>query len=202
MVGILDHESRETQGTNQNIVEQSVAKPQGTDPSTFAFDAPQAQVTGSSAIDDEGPATLTAGRSTTAFSSAPQELPPPVAQATGIMWNATGRRPQAPLRIETSAGANYYVKLVDAQSGAAAIAFFVEGGRPLEVAVPLGSYRFRYASGETWRGEESLFGPGDLTGFFEAGDRFDFAPGSGYTVQLILQTGGNLSTRSISQSQF
>lgn len=138
--------------------------------------------------------------------TAPQNLPPPVVQVSGIMWNVTGRPLEAPLRIETSQGADYYVKLIDATTGAAAIAIFVKGGWPLDVKIPLGSYHFRYASGETWRGESFLFGPDDLTSYNEAGDLFDFVAQdgyiNGYTVELIRQVGGNLSTKSISPSQF
>lgn len=138
--------------------------------------------------------------------AAPQNLPQPVMQAPGIMWSATGRRLEAPLRIKTSKGADYYVKLVDATTGAAEMTIFVKGGLPLDVKVPPGSYRFRYASGVTWRGEHALFGPGNLTSYNEAEDRFDFVVQggyiNGYTVELIRQTGGNLSTRSIPPSQF
>ena len=35
---------------------------------------------------------------------------PAIVQTPGIMWNATGRSLEAPLRIETRPGANYYVK--------------------------------------------------------------------------------------------
>lgn len=133
-------------------------------------------------------------------------LPPAVAQAPGIMWNTTGRPLEAPLRIETSSGADYYVKLINTSTGAAEIAIYIKGGLPLDVEIPLGSYRFRYASGETWRGETHLFGPKNLTSYNEAGDSFDFVVQdgyiNGYTVELIRQVGGNLSTRQIDPSQF
>lgn len=135
-----------------------------------------------------------------------QSLPDPVAQSPGIMWNMTGRQLQAPLRIETSAGVDYYVKLVDAMTGAEAVAIFVRGGIPLDVDVPLGSYFLKYASGQTWRGERPLFGPGDLTNYVKANSRFDFTVQggyiNGYTVELIRHPGGNLSTKSISPSEF
>jgi hypothetical protein len=141
-------------------------------------------------------------------------LPPPkpviyapaVQQVSGVMWNATGRRAQAPFEIVTSSGADYYLKLIDANTGKDAVAVYVKGGVPLEVEVPLGNYYVRYASGETWRGESFLFGPNDATRYNQADEIFRFAVSggyiNGYTIELIRQSGGNLSTRAIDASQF
>lgn len=86
------------------------------------------------------------------------------------------------------------------------MAVYIVGGRKIDVEVPLGSYILRYASGKTWRGETYLFGPGDLTAYNEAGSIFDFRVEngylSGYTVELISQVNGNLSTKSLSAGQF
>jgi hypothetical protein len=64
----------------------------------------------------------------------------------------------------------------------------------------------RYASGETWRGMQHLFGPGNMTSYQASSDifNFNFSGGyyRGYTVELIRQAGGNLDTRSISASSF
>lgn len=117
------------------------------------------------------------------------------------MWNRTNRLPRAPLKIRTPSRANYYVKLVDANTGADAVGIFVRGGQTVEAIVPLGSYRLRYATGQTWRGEAALFGPDTI--YNEALSRLDFADqGSGYIVELIRQEGGNLETHRISPSQF
>lgn len=76
----------------------------------------------------------------------------------------------------------------------------------MEVPVPLGSYRMRYAAGETWRGETHLFGPGELTSYNASESVFTFEGSggfvNGYTVELIRQVGGNMDTRRISPSQF
>jgi hypothetical protein len=134
-------------------------------------------------------------------------LPPTVARpAPGVMENRTGRPPEAPFGINTSPGADYYLKLVDATTGQDAVRIYVRGGQQLEVSVPLGSYRLRYASGEAWRGPAHLFGPGDLTSYNASDSVFDFEVSdgymNGYTVELIRQTGGNMDTRRISPSQF
>jgi hypothetical protein len=149
-------------------------------------------------------ATSPVSQALTQVASAP--LPPAVEQNTGLVWNRTGRRAEAPLTIVTSSGSDYYVKLIDAYTGADAIAIFVKGGQRIDVEVPIGSYKFRYATGVTWRGEQALFGPEGLTSYNEAGDRFDFLDQgesvSGYTVELISQENGNLSTHKIDMSQF
>ena len=133
-------------------------------------------------------------------------FPPLVIQSPGVMWNKTGRSLLAPLGVQTSIGTDYYIKLVDAETNRDAVAIYVIGGQDLEVLVPLGSYRMRYAYGETWRGEHHLFGPEDLTAVEEALEIFDFSESyegfSGYTVELIPQIDGNLPTRVIARDEF
>ncbi len=131
-----------------------------------------------------------------------ESLPPPVFQAPGIIWNRTGLNGSAPFQIRTSPGADYFVKLVDYQTGADAVGIFVKGGQTLEVEIPPGTYRMRYASGQTWRGTSHLFGPGQHTSYSQSSSRFEFTRYDGYTVELIRQTGGNMPTSSISPSQF
>lgn len=133
-------------------------------------------------------------------------LPPRVHQSGGLMRDYTGGAALAPLTVKTASGLDYYLKLVDAATGRVRQTYYIQGGVPLEVLIPLGTYRMRYASGEVWRGEEALFGPGSLTSYAEAKEVFDFletADGySGYTVELIMQSHGNLRTTSIPASAF
>ena len=129
-------------------------------------------------------------------------LPPIVYQSPGILWNNTGRIGTAPFRVITSPGADYYIKLVDYNSGADLLGIFANGGRTLEVTVPPGSYRLRYAYGDGWRGQATLFGPGRNTTFQQSSTRFDFSTNNGYTVELIRQSGGNMPTTSIGANQF
>ncbi len=120
------------------------------------------------------------------------------------MFNRTGRSPVAPLQIVTKPGLDYYVKLVDLRTGLDAVGVYVSGGRATEVEVPLGSYEMRYAAGQTWYGLATLFG--SKTVYAKADSRFDFRMEnggySGYTVELILQTNGNLRTSTIRAEQF
>ena len=135
-----------------------------------------------------------------------KKFPPPVMQSPGVMWNKTGRALRAPFDIKTSAGSDYYIKLVDAETNDDAMAIYVVGGQDLEVLVPPGSYKMRYAYGKIWRGEQHLFGPGELTRAEEALKRLDFLASwsgfNGYTVELIPQIDGNFPTRHIARDDF
>lgn len=130
----------------------------------------------------------------------------PVKIETGMVWNKTGRAGVAPFEIVTQRGMNYFVKLVDANTGLDRLAIFVTGGKREEVSVPTGRYKMKYAAGVTWYGEDIFFGPGDKTVFSESSSIFHFretaAGYEGYTVELILQAGGNMSTHNIPRNQF
>lgn len=127
-----------------------------------------------------------------------------VAIRSGVHRVYTSRAGIAPLKIVTASGADYYVKLEDTRSSHTAMTIFVRGGFSVEVKVPLGTYKMKYASGSTWCGEDLLFGKS--TRYSEAQSVFNFADEgnqiSGYTVQLIMQRDGNLSTKSIPASSF
>lgn len=130
---------------------------------------------------------------------------PAVSVNQGIHQKFTNVESIAPFKIVTPAGPeSYYVKLIDPFTGAPAMSFFIFGGQSFETEVPLGTYRVKYATGETWYGENYLFG--STTRYSEADKTFEFTVQgsqiSGYTVELIRQPGGNLHTKSISANQF
>lgn len=128
----------------------------------------------------------------------------PVAISSGIYRVYTNNERIAPFRIVAPGGSNYYAKLVDSVTNRDIMSMYVIGGRPLEVDVPLGSYRLKYAHGNVWCGESLLFG--EETAYGEAQSTFDFSVQgnriSGYTVELIPQAHGNLRTRPIRASEF
>jgi hypothetical protein len=128
--------------------------------------------------------------------------PAPVSH--GIYRDYSSEERIAPFKILTQSGSNYYAKLVDVLTNREIMSIYIIGGRPVEVDVPLGSYRLKYAHGEVWCGDSLLFG--ELTAYGEAQDTFNFAIEgshiSGYTVELIPQVHGNLRTKSISASDF
>jgi hypothetical protein len=135
----------------------------------------------------------------------PQEtILAPVKVRPGVILKRTTADSVAPFQIKTSPGANYVVKLVDAMTGASVVGIYVVGGHTLEVNVPLGRYKMRYASGQIWYGFKHRFGP--KTEYAKADDIFDFAIQgnqiSGYTVELIRQMDGNLATRQIDAKDF
>lgn len=57
----------------------------------------------------------------------------------------TQRGRLAPLKVNTSSGKNYWIKLVDLQSNQELGLFYVQGGFPFETKVPLGRLELRYA---------------------------------------------------------
>lgn len=133
--------------------------------------------------------------------------PPLVAVETpahGTYSNLTGREAVAPFKITTSSSGYYYVKLVDSRTNEMAVVVFVHGGRPLEVDVPVGTYRMLYATGSTWYGPEHYFGPD--TAYSKADTIFEFyIQGnyySGNQVTLYRVRDGNMRTSSISKDQF
>jgi hypothetical protein len=112
----------------------------------------------------------------------------------------------APFKIKVPYGDNnYYVKLEDWFSGRKIMVFFVNG-RSINhtLDVPTGTFRLKYASGETWYGEKDLFGPN--TSYNQANSRMTFEilgnRVSGHTVELIKQVGGNLRTSSLKSANF
>jgi DnaJ-domain-containing protein 1 len=130
------------------------------------------------------------------FNAAPQPLP-----TNGSVLRYGSGEPVAPLEIRTRGqDRHYFVKVVDHVTGEPVATMFVRGGQTAEALVPLGSYRVKYATGETWYGEDYLFGP--ETSYSEAAERFDFVNNgyqySGYTLELFLQQNGNLQTNRIS----
>jgi ribosomal protein L40E len=110
----------------------------------------------------------------------------------------------APFTIESAPGVNYFIKLIDSDTGSTAVTVFARGGQSVNTKVPLGIYEFRYASGEKWYGENDLFGP--QTVFMKANDKLSFKLNgqkiAGYTVTLIKQPDGNLHTQMLNKNQF
>lgn len=110
----------------------------------------------------------------------------------------------APLEIRTSASQNYLIKLENVSNGIAEMMFFVRGGATANLEVPLGRYRLKYAVGQTLFSEKCLFGV--ETQYYQTDRMFEFQISgnriSGYTVELILQAHGNLSTSETSRESW
>lgn len=111
----------------------------------------------------------------------------------------------APLRIVTQDSSNhYYVKIVDWDTKKKICTVFIRAGQSVNLDLPLGIYRLRYATGERWYGTKFLFGP--ETTYNEADQQLDFDVRGdqvhGYTIELFLTPNGNLKTNGITAAAF
>lgn len=133
----------------------------------------------------------------------------PVTISTGVVKRA--KNAVAPLKITTEAGYNYFVKLVDKNDNDVMTVYIV-GGEPFETKAPLGTFELRYVAGNIWYGEEEkrFFGKPPKTIGSKADELFEFSVQqsetetiySGHTIELILQTSGNLRVTPISVEDF
>lgn len=189
------------------IIDDQLSSKKKVDQNPSAAYAPSAQTAAPATTQPLNTTGLVPVDQTTAVQEPPKPALKAVAVKPGIILKNTKGEFIAPFEIRTSPGANYFVKLVDVGTGKSVVGIYVIGGRALEVKVPLGRYEMRYASGETWYGLKHLFGDDQgQTTYSKADDIFDFAVQgnqvSGYTVELIRQTNGNLETRQIDASEF
>lgn len=110
----------------------------------------------------------------------------------------------APLEIKVSYGSNYWIQIVNIQTDKELASYFIRSGDILNIRLPVGNYKIKYAYGQTWFGEENLFGKN--TNYAEADEtmnfNFDGYSYNGYTIELIQQINGNLNTFGISKEQF
>jgi len=85
----------------------------------------------------------------------PRPLPLP---RSGILDNVY-RKGMAPLTIRTrDDGKHYFLKLRNASDGSRLFSAFIRSGATLEARIPVGTYRLKYAVGDTWYGDRWLFG--------------------------------------------
>lgn len=142
---------------------------------------------------------------------APPRLPAPslrVRPETGTATWLTLAERVAPFEIRTRGRDDYYVKLVDLETGRDVVMVYVRGGASVDLDVPLGTYALRYATGPAWYGHEHLFG--SQTRYVAADEPFVFETVStvdgwrlgGFTVTLHPVAGGDLSTKPMRPSDF
>lgn len=111
----------------------------------------------------------------------------------------------APLTVITQKDTyNHFIKVVDWNTSEVIKTIFIRAGKSIETDLPLGTYEIKYASGEKWYGEKYLFGPETI--YSKADKKFEFVESldgySGYTIELILQSDGNLRTKKIAPEQW
>ena len=123
---------------------------------------------------------------------------------TGVLTSAYHEDPLTPLTIKTKPGSYYFVKLLERPSNRTVMTAFISGGSAFETTVPLGSYELRYAAGGEWYGSLLDFGP--TASYYRSPELFEFTSSNsqylGYTVELVLQQGGNLRTTRIDPEEF
>lgn len=104
--------------------------------------------------------------------AAPAGAAPPRA---GLLWAQTALPRSLPLQVKTAPGADYYLVLRDASSGADVLGAYLHGGAFFRVLVPPGRYALKFARGPgaDWAGEGALFGPATESFALEA--PLDFA---------------------------
>lgn len=126
--------------------------------------------------------------------------------ASGIHYSLFGRKKSdwPPFKINNEPGANALIKLVRVSDGVEVISIFVRAGETVEVKVPLGTYRAKIASGQTWYGDEIRFGPS--TSYGEFGSTFNFRIEgeqlAGHELTLTHVANGNLHRSAINASDF
>jgi hypothetical protein len=119
------------------------------------------------------------------------------APRAGLMWNRTGLPAVFPLQVKSPTGRDYFLRLIDVETGDAALAAYIEGGAFFRVLVPPGTFRLIFAAGTGWRGEDDLFGPGEATQVFELRRPLTFETRgldtkAGHIVRLIEQPSGEI----------
>jgi hypothetical protein len=78
---------------------------------------------------------------------------------TGVIERSRRKNAIATLAIETVAGNDHLVKLVNMSDPQDQVTIYVRGGENYSTKVPLGRYHIRAATGTTWYGKKDLFGP-------------------------------------------
>lgn len=109
----------------------------------------------------------------------------------GLLWNRSGLAATLPLQVRTDPEADYLVRLRDVETEQIVLAAYIRGGEFFRVLVPPGQYDVLFASGETWRGEDALFGP--ETQSFILDDPLSFGATvsrkHGHSIDLRAETG-------------
>lgn len=121
--------------------------------------------------------------------------------ANGRIYYQNNQNSIAPLEIKTAKqGFDYYIKISEIDTNEPVKTIYLRSGSSVQIKVPLGNFLLKYATGEKWFGEKCLFGLETL--YNKADQNFEFKQIgnqiSGYSVELIIQRDGNLSTQKIS----
>ncbi|MEQ8198157.1 MAG: hypothetical protein ABRQ27_09150 [Clostridiaceae bacterium] len=132
--------------------------------------------------------------------------PAVTAPATGVYQSFVTKDCIADLEVCTDkSSGNYFIKLVDTSSRSHVITLFINKGETVNIKVPLGNYEMLAATGDTWYGDEYLFGPGTQYSKADCEYPFEmdaFGDISGWTVDMTPQVNGNMNMKNISESEW
>ena len=106
----------------------------------------------------------------------------------------------APLTVNTDGSASFLVRFFDINRQQVAMDYFIPIGQTAHLKVPIGAYEVRYVSGDTWYGDEFLFGP--RSSYSKTDRILTFEYNHSYTLTLYRVLDGNLKTRAISAESF
>jgi len=116
----------------------------------------------------------------------------PVAIKTGtIRGNSTGRS-VATFAVEAD-DSNYALRIIDKKTNTETLMVFIASKQMFETKLPLGTYRILGAKGDTWYGEQHLFGPS--TSYFAIRKSRSIGPAGGTPLpgddEFVLSQTGN-----------
>ncbi len=106
----------------------------------------------------------------------------------------------AQLRIVTSPGSNYFLKIARQPDNAVVLRAQISGGTDYQTKLSPGQYELKYASGKYWYGETDYFGTNSV--FAKTDRNISVSNDKIVTIELILQPSGNLATTKIRQTDF
>jgi hypothetical protein len=109
-----------------------------------------------------------------------------------------------PFKITNAPGANTLMKLIRVSDGVEVMSIFIRAGESVKVGVPVGSYRAKVASGQTWYGDSIRFGPNTSYGSLDTVLQFSIEGSQllGKEVMLTEVIGGNLKQVPLNASDF
>lgn len=109
-----------------------------------------------------------------------------------------------PLKISNAPGANTLMKLIRIKDNAEVMSIFIRAGQTVEVKVPLGSYKAKIASGQTWYGDAVRFGPNTSYATLDTVLEFSIQGNQLLGVELMLTRvrDGNLKQVPLSATEF
>ncbi len=110
----------------------------------------------------------------------------------------------APFQIITQGQEHHFIKMEDFNTGKTILKIFVRARQKIEISIPLGNYKMKYAMGYKWYGEKDLFGRDTIYSQSDKNMIFKIKGNKvlGRTVELFLQKNGNLRTETISSKEF